>query len=103
MDGSPLRWNYSIPALKRFELSKEICDLAECGRSTFYMYYPYKDALYDEIIKATVDDILAGFAPLPQYRVGNELEHAEEYLDNVLLIKQNKRNHLIYFPGKRCL
>jgi len=63
---------------------KEICAQAECGRSTFYMYYPYKEALHEEIINAVLNEILEGFRPLPNFVLGLWEDISEEYLHKVL-------------------
>lgn len=44
---------------------KEICDIAQCSRNTFYMHYPYKEALYEELIDLCIMQIQQIFtAPL---------------------------------------
>lgn len=63
---------------------RDICDLAECGRSTFYLYYPYKDALYREIVDTVLQDIVTGFNPLPEFIPGSWKDTSEAYLHNMV-------------------
>ena len=78
---------------------KEICTLAECGRSTFYMYYPYKDALYEEVVEAALNGIMDGFKPL-DFELGSWRDVSEEYLRNVLsALYQIKKLFPIIPPG----
>lgn len=42
---------------------KEICTRAGCSRNTFYFHYPYRDALYQEIIDDCITSIKDGFRP----------------------------------------
>lgn len=48
---------------KKFEdiSVKEICEGARCGRNTFYLHYPYKEALYDQVIDGCVAVIRHSF------------------------------------------
>lgn len=82
---------------------KELCALAECGRSTFYLYYPYKDALYKEILETALEEIMSGFEPLPHFVPGSWREVSEEYLRNVLTaLYQIKKLFLILPPGSEA-
>ena len=39
---------------------KDICDRALCSRNTFYMHFPYKEAVLEQITKECVDAVLKG-------------------------------------------
>ncbi len=39
----------------------EICDRAQCSRNTFYLHFPYKDALYEKVVDGFVDTICGSF------------------------------------------
>lgn len=43
---------------------KEICHGARCSRNTFYLHYPYKEALYEEILDDCIDKVQSGFTNL---------------------------------------
>ncbi len=59
---------------------KQICESAQCSRNTFYMHYPYKEALFSEIISGIVSEITEGFAPAENYALGKGGASAEIYL-----------------------
>lgn len=41
----------------------EICAGAKCSRNTFYLHYPYKEALYDALMDELIDRIKQAFLP----------------------------------------
>lgn len=49
----------SLLAKKSYEQISvtEICKAAHCSRNTFYVHFPYKEALYDSVIERYVDKI----------------------------------------------
>ncbi len=55
-----------ISLLKTTPLSsisvKDICAAAMCSRNTFYMHYPYKEALYEQILGKCVSSIKVGIS-----------------------------------------
>lgn len=53
---------------------KEICDRAKCSRNTFYLHYPYKEILYEEIIDECIEKVHEGFSPI--HREPNEPDRA---------------------------
>lgn len=60
----------------------EICKAAHCSRNTFYVHFPYKEALYDSIIDSYVDKICeclteTGIDELPK-------ENNEEYFSELM-------------------
>lgn len=52
----------------------EICAGANCSRNTFYLHYPYKEALYNSLIDELIDQVRSGFLP-------GDRESDESYLD----------------------
>ena len=42
----------------------EICAGAQCSRNTFYLHYPYKEALYDALMDELIGEIRQAFAPM---------------------------------------
>ncbi len=80
---------------------KEICDLAKCSRNTFYMHYPYKEALYEEIIDEIIEKVLEGFYPIQNYMPGTWYELSEEYFKNCMTsIAKIKEVFFFMKPGK---
>ncbi|HIQ85896.1 MAG TPA: TetR/AcrR family transcriptional regulator [Candidatus Scatomorpha gallistercoris] len=41
----------------------EICAGAKCSRNTFYLHYPYKEALYDALMDELIDQVKQAFMP----------------------------------------
>ena len=41
----------------------EICAGANCSRNTFYLHYPYKEALYESLLDELIQQVCAGFQP----------------------------------------
>ena len=39
---------------------KDICDRALCSRNTFYMHFPYKEAVLEQITQDCVNEVLKG-------------------------------------------
>lgn len=58
----------------------QICDLAECGRNTFYQHYPYKEALQVEIENDIISEVVDSFSPIEDYLPGQFESFSEEYL-----------------------
>ena len=52
----------------------EICAGANCSRNTFYLHYPYKEALYNSLIDELIEQVRSGFLP-------GDRESDESYLD----------------------
>ena len=52
----------------------EICAGANCSRNTFYLHYPYKEALYNSLINDLIEQVRSGFLP-------GDRESDENYLD----------------------
>lgn len=41
----------------------EICAAAKCSRNTFYLHYPYKEALYDSLMDELIGRVKQAFLP----------------------------------------
>ncbi|UXR71055.1 TetR/AcrR family transcriptional regulator [Staphylococcus sp. IVB6240] len=63
---------------------KEICELAECSRNTFYLHYDSKEHLLDTIINEIVESIEESCEPVVKdYRQIGRAE-SKKYTDNIL-------------------
>lgn len=56
---------------------KEICDGAKCSRNTFYLHYPYKEALYEEILDDCIAKVQSGFINLIKGVDETEMEYTK--------------------------
>lgn len=63
---------------------KELCEMANCSRNTFYMHYQYKDNLYRQIVDECITEILQGFRPLTRTVSEQTAEINEQYMYNFL-------------------
>ena len=77
---------------------KEICDLAQCGRNTFYNYYPDKEKLYEEIIRDLVTNVTRGFVEPENYISGTYDERSEVFIRNVLNAFSTVKNIFSIMP-----
>lgn len=79
---------------------KEICDDAQCSRNTFYMHYPYKEALYEELIDDCIARIQKVFtAPL---KMKNESSHQyiSRVVHDILSVMYEEREMLTTFIAR---
>ena len=63
---------------------KEICDLAQCSRNTFYMHYQYKEDLYEQLAEEHIAKIIAGFRLLPRLPMESEEQLITRYIHNIV-------------------
>lgn len=63
---------------------QDICALAECSRNTFYMYYTYKDDLYEQVMDDCIQSITEGFRSIGSISSGRDEYKIEDYVDNFL-------------------
>lgn len=77
---------------------KQICDLAVCGRNTFYQHYPYKEALLLEIENDIISDIVESFRPMKNFSTGMFDSFSEDYLRLCLSSISKIRDIFPIFP-----
>jgi len=58
----------------------EICKKANCSRNTFYLHFPYKEALYDHVVDEFVNKVKDAFDPMDSLPEKDYEESAEHYL-----------------------
>ncbi len=63
---------------------KEICDLANCSRNTFYVHFLYKENLYKTILDECIASILHGFKPLGKIASRDDLYLIDEYVNSFM-------------------
>lgn len=61
----------------------DICKLARCSRNTFYYHFPYKEALYDQVLNSFVDKIKNSMCALDVIPSENLDEFSEQYMYQV--------------------
>ena len=73
----------------------EICDDAQCSRNTFYMHYPYKENLYEELIDESIMRVQQGFSPLSKKQTESEHQYIERAVHNILSSMYKERDMLM--------
>lgn len=63
---------------------KEICDLAQCSRNTFYAHYTYKEELYEQIAEDNIAIIIQGFRLLEPQPDETNTQLVERYIHNIV-------------------
>lgn len=63
---------------------KELCEMAQCSRNTFYVHYQYKENLYKQIVDECIDKISYGFRPLTRHISEHTDSIINRYIINVL-------------------
>jgi len=61
----------------------EICEKAVCSRNTFYLHFPYKEALYDHVVNEFVNKVKDVFDPADILPENDYEEFADHYLRRV--------------------
>lgn len=61
---------------------KGICDGARCSRNTFYMHYPYKEALYEQIVDECIATVQYGFRPLDKRAQETDKQYISRSINN---------------------
>lgn len=78
---------------------KEICELAQCSRNTFYQHYPYKEALYKEIVDETAHRIMDAFSAPKGTPFGNWPVSPTDYVRGALNAISKVRGILTLIPA----
>lgn len=73
---------------------KEICDIAQCSRNTFYMHYPYKEALYEELIDLCIIQIQQIFTAPLQRKNESLDQYIHRMIHNILSVMYDEREML---------
>ena len=77
---------------------KEICERAQCSRNTFYQHYPYKEALYKEILDEAAKRIFHAFSE-PEFKpIGNWPITPYDFIRGVLSSISHVREILVLMP-----
>ncbi len=63
---------------------KEICDLAQCSRNTFYAHYTYKEDLYEQLVEDNIRHIIHGFRILEPKPKETVEQLVERYIHNII-------------------
>ena len=75
---------------------KDICDRALCSRNTFYMHFPYKEAVLEQITKECVDAVLKGTERIVDSV--DQLTEAvvEQYSRNLIEAAAGERENILF-------
>lgn len=77
---------------------KEICERARCSRNTFYQHYPYKEALYKEIVDGASQRIMDAFIAPKGKPFGNWIVSPSDFLRGALNAISQVRGILALMP-----
>lgn len=77
---------------------KEICERARCSRNTFYQHYPYKEALYKEIVDGESQRIMDAFIAPKGKPFGNWIVSPSDFLRGALNAISQVRGILALMP-----
>lgn len=72
----------------------EICDGAACGRNTFYLHYPYKEALYEQLLDESIAKVESGFYVLERMPGETEEEYIGKSIHNAVTAMYNAKDIL---------
>ena len=72
----------------------EICDRAQCSRNTFYLHFPYKEALYEKIVDSFVDTICSSFQNTEMLPGDSEEDYAQRHMHMVGEVLLSRRGLL---------
>lgn len=64
---------------------KEICEGARCSRNTFYLHYPYKEALYEEILDDCIGKVQRGFTNLIKANNETDTEYTKRCVHSFII------------------
>ncbi len=72
----------------------EICDRAQCSRNTFYLHFPYKEALYEKIVDSFVDTICSSFQNAEIQPGESEEDYAQRRMRQIGEVLLSRRGQL---------
>ena len=72
----------------------EICERAQCSRNTFYLHFPYKEALYEKIVDSFVDTICSSFQNTEMLPGESEEAYAQRRMRQIGEVLLSRRGQL---------
>lgn len=74
----------------------EICDLAMCSRNTFYMHYPYKEAVLERMVGEVVEKIVAATRDVAPTLDLVDKEKLETYAEEIIMTASKSRGEIVF-------
>lgn len=75
---------------------KDICDRALCSRNTFYMHFPYKEAVLEQITKECMDEVLKGTERIVDSVHQLTPKVVEQYSRNLIEAAESERETILF-------
>lgn len=75
---------------------KDICDRALCSRNTFYMHFPYKEAVLEQITQNCVNEVLKGTEKIADSVHLLKDEDVEQYSRNLIEAAAGERERILF-------
>lgn len=74
----------------------DICNLAMCSRNTFYMHYPYKEAVLECMVGEVVEKIIAATSDIAPKLDLVDTQKMEAYTEAIILAASQSRTEIIF-------
>ena len=75
---------------------KDICDRALCSRNTFYMHFPYKEAVLEQITQDCVNEVLKGTEKIVDSVHLLKEEDVKQYSRNLIEAAASERERILF-------